>query len=169
MPEVMWIGVVVLGVVVLGVVAARQVLLSVRSGRAAMAAYEKDLALREPGTVKLLTVASSPFINIDTEDWELTSNMQIRLDSGQTFSGSYYPFAGSGSLGHRAKVRPFDSWFRVGASLRCLFNPTNSNSVWVFPFAAQVTRYGHHRWMRRGSRRLHRFLFGDVKQKLGRS
>ncbi len=52
-----------------------------------MAAYEKDLALREPGTVELLTVASSPFINIDTEAWKLTSKVQIRLDSGQTFSG----------------------------------------------------------------------------------
>jgi hypothetical protein len=133
---VVWTGVAVLGVVVLGVAAARRVLLSRRSGRAAIAAYEKDLALRQPGTVDLLTIASSPFVNIDTEDWELTTNMQIRLDSGQTFSGFYYTFADSGPGGHRAKVRPFDSWFRAGASLRCLANPTNPHRVWVFPFAA---------------------------------
>jgi hypothetical protein len=101
-----------------------------------MAAYRKDLALREPGTVQLLTVASCPFLNVDAEDWELTTNMQIRLDSGQTFDGRYYTFRDSGPGRHRAKVRPFDSWFRVGASMRCLFNPTNSSSVWVFPFAA---------------------------------
>ena len=135
MPGVVWVGFVVLGVVLLVL----EVVMPFRRGRAAMTAFKKDLALREPGTVELLTVASSPFINIDTEDWKLTSDMQIRLDSGHTFSGSYYTFADSGPLGHRAKVRPFDAWFRVGASLRCLFNPTNSDSVWVFPFAAPGT------------------------------
>jgi hypothetical protein len=133
---VVWTGVAVLGFVMLGVAATREVLLSFRSGRAAKAAYEKDLALREPGTVELSTIASSPFINIDTEDWELRTNMQVCLDSGQTFSGSYYTFRDSGPGGHRATVRPFDSWFRVGANLRCLANPTNSHCVWVFPFAA---------------------------------
>jgi hypothetical protein len=39
--------------------------------------------------------------------------------------------------GHRAEVKPFDAWFRVGASLRCLYNPTNPDRVIVFPFAAR--------------------------------
>jgi hypothetical protein len=133
LPRVVWIGLVVLGVVLLVL---NVLLLPVRWGRAAKAAYRKDLALREPGTVELLTVASSPNINDGEEFWKLTSDMQIRLDSGPTFNGSYYAIRGSGPGGHRAEVRPFDGWFRVGASLRCLVNPTNSDSVWVFPFAA---------------------------------
>jgi hypothetical protein len=132
MPGVVWVGVVVLGVVLMVL----SVLIPFRRGRAAMAAYEKDLALREPGTVQLLTVASSPFTLFFNDEWKLTSDMQIRLDSGHTFSGSYEELADSGPLGRRAKVRPFDAWFRVGATLRCLVNPTNSDSVWVFPFAA---------------------------------
>jgi hypothetical protein len=131
-PGVVWVGVVVLGVVLMGL----SVLIPFRRGRAATAAYEKDLALRAPGTVQLLTVASSPFTLFFNDEWKLTSDMQIRLDSGHTFSGSYDTLAGSGPLGCRAKVRPFDAWFRVGATLRCLVNPTNSDSVWVFPFAA---------------------------------
>jgi hypothetical protein len=128
-PGVVWVGGVVLGVVVMVL----SVLLPVRWGRADKAANKKDLALREPGTVQLLTVASSPF---DISDWKLTSDMQIRLDSGPTFSASYQAFSWANPGGHRAKVQPFDAWFRVGASLRCLVNPTNSDSVWVFPFAA---------------------------------
>jgi hypothetical protein len=60
--------------------------------------------------------------------------LQIRLDSGQTSSGSYRTIQ---PRENRGGVRPFDAWFRVGASLRCLYNPTNSDQVLVFPFAAK--------------------------------
>jgi hypothetical protein len=105
------------------------------------ARVKKDRALREPGTAQLLTAATSPvkWGSDDDECGKLTSDIQIRLDRGHTFSGSYHSIADAPG-GHRAEVKPFDAWFRVGASLRCLYNPTNPDQVLVFPFAARVTR-----------------------------
>jgi hypothetical protein len=98
---------------------------------------KKETALQEPGTVELITLKSAYDARLNKRRlWDLTSEMQIRLDSGPTFSASYQAFSWANPGGHRAKVQPFDAWFRVGASLRCLVNPTNSDSVWVFPFAA---------------------------------
>jgi hypothetical protein len=103
-----------------------------------MAAYKKDLALREPGTVQLLTVASSLIRDSDGPDsWKLTSDVQIRLNNGHTFRGSYCTTTGTGPTPDRAKVKSdIDAWFRGGASLRCLYNPTDPDHVYVFPHAA---------------------------------
>ena len=127
---------------------------------------KKDRALREPGTVELLTVASAYFVRESGDYWELTSEMQIRLDSGHTFRGSYYAtiensrlrrtqaasaadavelphprsvlsarrlFGNTGPWG--GSVPHFDEWFCVGASMRCMYNPTNPDKVLVFPHA----------------------------------
>ena len=124
-------GVVMLGVVAIGVVlSVLPVLYLVRAVRIDLALEKKDLALREPGTVQLLTVASSLIHDDESWDyWELTTDMQIRLDSGPTFRGSYCTATYAGPS-------HFDAWFRVGASLRCLYNPTNPDHVYVFPYAA---------------------------------
>jgi hypothetical protein len=85
--------------------------------------------------------------------------MQIRLDSGHTFRGSYYAtIEGSrlrrtqaasgadavedrhprlfGNIGGGV-VPHFDEWFCADASLRCMYNPTNPDKVLVFPHAGQ--------------------------------
>ncbi len=131
-PRVVSVGVVVLGVVVLVL----QGLNRFRRGRTAMAAYKKDLALREPGTVELLTARSALIPDSDGDRWRLRSDMQIRLESGPAFRGDYCTWADAGPAALRSEVRPFDPWFRVGASLRCLYSPTNPDRVYVFPHAA---------------------------------
>jgi hypothetical protein len=129
--------VVSLGAMVLGlVVQVLRLLNRSRRGRASLAVYKKDLALREPGTVELLTARSALIPDSDGDKWELTSRMQIRLDSGPASRGHYCTWAGAGPTHFRPEVRPFDAWFRVGASLRCLYNPANPDHVYVFPHAA---------------------------------
>ena len=122
----------------------------------AVARRMMDRKRREPGTVELLTVASSFIEGVGTNrlaKWELRSEMQIRLDSGRTMRGSYLATIENWRLRKRRRafrpdgveiIRPrpsggelphFDEWFRVGASLRCLYNPTNPDQLVVFPFA----------------------------------
>ena len=132
LPGAVWLGVVALGVVL----TVLSVLIPVRWAIIAAARVEKDRALREPGTVQLLTATTSPVDWGDTQAWKLTSDIQIRLDSGHTFNGTYHTIEVV-ALGHRAKDKPSDKWFHVGASLRCLYNPTNPDKVLVFPFAAR--------------------------------
>ena len=130
-------GVVSLGVMVLGVVVLVLHLLNrFRRARAALTAYKKDLALREPGTVELLTARSALVPDSDGDKWKLRSDLQIRLDSGHAFRGHYCTWAAAGPTHFRPEVRPFDAWFYVGASLRCLYNPANPDRVYVFPHAA---------------------------------
>jgi hypothetical protein len=131
-PGVLSVGVMVIGVVVLVVHLLNRSL----RGRAAVAAYKKDLALRKPGTVELLTARSALIPDSDGDKWKLGSDMQIRLDSGPAFRGHYCTWTGAGPTHLRPEVRPFDSWFHVGASLRCLYDPANPDRVYVFPHAA---------------------------------
>jgi len=126
-------GAVSLGLVVLGVVVTLLgVLLPVRWAFNYIARVKKERALREPGTVQLLSAAKSKVLWGEDESWKLISDLEIRLDSGHTFTGSYHTIQ---PLENRSGARPFDAWFRVGASLRCLCNPANSDQVLVFPFA----------------------------------
>lgn len=124
----------------------------------AIAGLMKKRELRDPDTVQLLTVASSRCGSVGSirDRFELTSEMQIRLDSGQTFRGSYQAIVGpqrmrewwwrafppdSGRL--RRRITPqeaLDAWFHVGASLLCEYNPKYPNKVVVFPFAARGDR-----------------------------
>jgi hypothetical protein len=53
----------------------------------------------------------------------LRSDLQIRLDSGDTISGPYLAYFKTDSP-HAAK-------FHVGARLRCLVNPENAWKAWV--------------------------------------
>ena len=131
----------------------------------------KESPLRQPGTVELLTVASSRHYGAnhdcwghhyrdDGNYWELTSEMQIRLNNGQTFRGSYFTQLQLWQMYRTrryvtpdgvTKIRPrpqhylphFDEWFRVGASLRCLYNPANPDEVLVTPFEARGDRVEH--------------------------
>lgn len=116
----------------------------------------KENALpRQPGTVRLLTVSASFCQNVvagDRDSWALTSEMEIRLDSGHTFRGSYCTNVGDqqqrewwwaafpperGRLRRRITPREaLDAWFHVGASLLCGYSPTNPDKLLVFPFAA---------------------------------
>jgi hypothetical protein len=122
---------------------------------------KKETALQEPGTVELITLKSAYDARLNKRRfWDLTTEMQIRLDSGPTFRGSYCtsfnywhlqdlwrrafaPEPGRGRLTppfpktQRAAV---DAIFHVGASWRCLYNPKNPNEVVVFPFAARGDR-----------------------------
>jgi hypothetical protein len=101
---------------------------------------KKERAGRKLGDVELLTVASSlterdgPSRRAEYPDyWELTSELQICLDSGDTFRGSYC----SGRVADW-QVRAWgglDEVFCVGARLRCSYNPTNPDKVLVFPRA----------------------------------
>ena len=125
----------------------------------ARAGYKKDLALREGGTVELLTVGSTRVTGYSKWDhWELACEMQIRLDSGYTTRGSYgatvqdkrlrrtrryYTPDGTERIGPRPSdglLAHFDEWFRAGASLRCEYNAADPDRVVVFPFAAQGDR-----------------------------
>jgi hypothetical protein len=86
---------------------------------------KKIVALREPGTANVLTFNPG---GADSESGTqlLTSELQIRLDSGHTVRGPFW-----------AMIGPLDAArFHVGASLRCLVNPARPNVVQVFPFAA---------------------------------
>ncbi len=86
---------------------------------------EKELALRESGTVQLLTFMPDE-TNPASGTQQLTSELQILLDSGHTLSGPYW-----------AHIGPLDATkFHVGATLRCLVNPTSPDVVQVFPSAA---------------------------------
>jgi hypothetical protein len=84
-PGVVWVGVVVLGVVLIGL----GLLLPVGWLIVLYARFKKDRALQEPGTVQLLTAVTSPIKRGSDQDewWELTSDMQIRLDSGTRSAG----------------------------------------------------------------------------------
>jgi hypothetical protein len=125
-----------LGVVWLGVgLVVLSVLINARWVIVAAARAKKERALREPGYVQLPTATTSVVGGGDDKRWKLTSDMQIRLDNGQMFKGSYHSFKGYLSFKGEG-VKLFDAWFRVGARLRCQVNPTNSDTVWVFPFAA---------------------------------
>jgi hypothetical protein len=98
---------------------------------------KKEQALRNRGTVELLTVDSSFLESKDSgsgSSWRLRSELQIRLDGGPTFRGTYRTSVSEGKL--RA-WGPLDAWFRVGASLRCLYNPTNPDKVLIFPQAGR--------------------------------
>jgi hypothetical protein len=83
----------------------------------------------------------------------LRSDLQIRLDSGDTISGPYLAYFKTDSP-HAAK-------FHVGARLRCLVNPENAWKVWV---PLDAPRSGGSRtgcrsvWARRS------LLLRDVKQ-----
>ena len=100
------------------------------------AAAKKEHALREVGTVELLRV-SSAYVHggeqIDT--WDLTCELQIRLDSGNTFRGSYRTSVEDWRL--RKDFGPLDTWFCVGRSMRCLYNPTNPDKVIAFRHAVR--------------------------------
>lgn len=150
-----WFGVRVLGVVLMalgGLITAVWLIKANTDAR-------KDRALREPGTVHLLTVAATFFEGGEDPDrWELTSEMQIRLDSGRTSRGSYYATLTNMDLRRTRRryapdgaeiIRPrpsdgllphFDEWFVAGASLRCRYNPSNPDKLLVLPFAARGDR-----------------------------
>jgi hypothetical protein len=131
-PGVVWIGLVVLGVVLVVL----SVLLPVRWLTNFRVEVKKEAALRKPGTVELLTVASSFVRGGEGPDhWELKSQLQICLDSGDTFRGSYRTTVEDHRL--REWGQPLDAWFHVGSSLLCRYNPTNPDKVLVFPFAVK--------------------------------
>ena len=158
-PTVAWLGV---AMVLLSV------LIAVGWWIRAIAGAKKDRALRERGIVELLTVASS-YVPAEDDYWELTSEMQIRLDSGHTLRGSYCATVQDRRLRKRRRafspdgveiIRPrpsdgmlphFDEWFRVGASMRCQYNPTNPDKVLVFPFAAPGDRISYNEFIGAGS------------------
>lgn len=157
-------GVVWLGVAIILVTALTSVGWWIR----AIAAAKKDSALREGGTVELLTVGSC-YVPAEDDYWKLTSEMQIRLDSGETLRGSYCAKVEDWRLRKRRRafspggveiIRPrpsggmlphFDEWFLVGASMRCLYNPRNPDKVLVFPFAARGDRIQYNEFIRVGS------------------
>jgi hypothetical protein len=137
------------------------VLIAVPLAIRAIAGLTKDRGRREPGAVELLTVASSfdeGLGNDRVAKWELRSEMQIRLDTGHTFRGSYYATIENWRLRKPRRAytpdgveiirsRPsggallhFDEWFLVGASLRCVYNPTNPDQLVVLPFAVRGER-----------------------------
>lgn len=127
-----------LGLVVLGaVLILLSAVLPVRWLMKFKAETSKEQALRKRGTVELLTAASTFKRSQDGNSWELRSELQILLDSGPTFSGSYRTAVEDWRL--RDWGRPLDAWFRVGATLRCLYNPTNPDQVLVFPHAGRGT------------------------------
>jgi len=125
-----------------------------------MARGKKEAALRKPGTVQLLTAASTFFdkeVDPDFAYWKLTSDMRIRLDSGHTFRGSYHTTIDTRRMRRtRGAYTPdgkpivrqlsgrllphFDEWFRVGAKLPCLYDPANPDKVVVFPAGAVDAR-----------------------------
>jgi len=118
------------GVVMLGVVALGVVLIVLPAGYLVRALQQfdarerKDRALRQPGTVELLTVETSVERDEDLPDTVvLRSDLQIRLDSGDTISGPYLAYFKTDSP-HAAK-------FHVAARLRCLVNPENAWKVRV--------------------------------------
>lgn len=147
---VVWLGV-VLGVLVVLVPACWAITATVKARR--------EATQRQPGTVELLTVTSSFFRGLEDPDyWELTGEMQIRLDSGHTFRGSYratlttwqmrrtrraYTPEGVEIITPRDSGDPiphFQEWFVVGAVLPCLYNPTNPDQVLVLPSDARGER-----------------------------
>jgi hypothetical protein len=86
---------------------------------------EKDLALREPGIALVMTFKPGD-PSSDSGTQQLSSELQIRLDTGHTVSGPYW-----------AHIGPLDAArFHVGATLRCLVNPAQPDVVQVFPFAS---------------------------------
>ncbi|WP_156661322.1 hypothetical protein [Mycobacterium sp. 852002-51163_SCH5372311] len=157
--SVVWVGVAVILL---------SVLIAVGWWIRAIAGAKKDSALRQRGTVELLTVASS-YVPAEDDYWELTSEMQIRLDSGHTLRGSYCATVEDWRLRKRRRaftpdgveiIRPrpsdgmlphFDEWFCVGASMRCLYNPTNPDKVLVFPFAERGDRIRYNEFIGAGS------------------
>jgi hypothetical protein len=115
--------------------------------------HKKEAALQEPGTVELITFKAAYDVQLNQRRiWDLTSKMQIRLDSGGTFRGSYRTDVGLWTLQRWWRrafppqpgrlSRPFpntqreaiDAIFHVGASWPCLYNPKNPDVVVVFPF-----------------------------------
>ena len=129
MSDGVWRAVVAFGVVCLVL----SVLIPVRYAFKFKRKSAKERALREVGTVELLSAASSLRKSEDVDAWELSSELQIRLDSGRMFSGYYRTSVETWRL--REWGRPLEAWFHVGANRRCLFNPTNPDHVIVFPFA----------------------------------
>lgn len=122
-------------------------------------AAKKQGPLLEPGTVQLLAVESTYRYFDERYRWELTSEMQIRLDSGHICRGTYLARVKDETLREwwwgafppkpgrlRRRITPkeaLDAWFHVGASLRCLYNPNNPDDVVVFPFAARGDRLAY--------------------------
>jgi hypothetical protein len=157
--QVVWIGV---GIVLLSA------LIAVGWWLRAIAGAKKVRALRERGTVELLTVEST-YVPAEDDHWELTSEMQIRLDSGQTLRGSYCATVEDWRLRKRRRaftpdgveiIRPrptdgmlphFDEWFLVGASMRCQYNPANPDKLLVFAFAAPGDRVDYNEFVGAGS------------------
>lgn len=165
-PGAMWFGVLVLGAVLLVLCGLMTAIWLI----GADAYAKKDRARRECGVVQLLTVASKYFDGGEGADyWKLTSEMQIRLDSGRTFRGSYHATLENMALRRTRPcyfpdgvevVRPglsggllphFDEWFVVGASMRCLYNPTNPDKVAVLPSAARGDRMSYNEFVGAGS------------------
>lgn len=151
-PGVLWLGV---AVMVLSLLVPVPLLIR------AVAKTKKDRALREPGTVELLTVATSR-TDLGQGDfrWDLISEMQIRLDRGPGFRGSYHvsvsgdrmrtkreaseeseedvvehrhPRILGGIASWGGQLPHPDEWFCRGASLLCMYNPMNPDRVLVFP------------------------------------
>lgn len=95
--SVVWVGVTVMVL---------SVLIPVAVVAKAVAGLKKEAASRERGTVQLLTVASAHLEVLEHPDyWELTSEMQIRLDSGHTSRGSYYATIRTGACAGRGAHR----------------------------------------------------------------
>jgi hypothetical protein len=117
-------GVATLGVVALGVaLIVLPVRYLVRAVRIDLALEKKDRALREPGTVELLTMKSWVVHDSDLPDSVgLRSDLRVRLDNGYTISGPYST---------RIQDPTIAAQFHVGARLHCLVNPAKPETVWV--------------------------------------
>lgn len=116
----------------------------------------KDIPLQEPGTIDLLTVASDYCFFDECNQWEITSEMWIRLDNGHTARGTYVAHVRDEPLREwwwrafprqpgrlKRRISPkeaLDAWFHVGARVRCLYNPMNPDAVVAYPFAAAGDR-----------------------------
>ncbi len=108
-----------------GVLAVVGLLGAVRLFVVARSLHAKDLALREPGTALVMTFKPGD-PSSDSGTQQLSSELDIRLDSGHTVSGPYW-----------AHIVPLDAaQFHVGATLRCLVNPAQPEVVQVFPGAS---------------------------------
>lgn len=144
--DVLW-----LGIAIILVVALTPLILLAK----AIVMNKREKPRRQPGTVQLHSVASAyRYVDADMGHmWELTSQMEIRLDTGHTCRGIYLGRVQSETLRQwwwrafppekgrlRRRIKPqeaLEEWFHVGNKLPCLYNPTNPDVVVVFPFATQ--------------------------------
>lgn len=116
----------------------------------------ENIRLQEPGAVELLTVASNYCFFDECYQWEITSEMSIRLDTGHMARGTYVAHVRNEPLREwwwrafprepgrlKRRISPkeaLDAWFHVGARVRCLYNPKNPDEVVAYPFAAAGDR-----------------------------